>query len=396
MSSSRREGNHIGIMKRWQRWLNRSFPVPYQVHPFALTFLDPKKEAAFSSGYNVDAVFLSRLALISGLFVYALFGVLDYYLLPEQYPHIWLIRFGIGVPVLALAITLSFFPGLRTYFDWVLLAVAQVIAVSLVTMLHIAEGAAGMNFISGLLLLLVFNFVAFRMRVWVASLSGLLVIVLFLLGALFGAYGDPVFLVSGLVFLFSTIFPLMFGATISELFARKHFVQSRVLDRLANTDALTGLPNRRAFISRLKAELSRHNRYGAPFAVAMADADHFKRINDEHGHDAGDQALRELGRRFQAELRDSDLVARLGGEEFAVILSETDAEVAVRVCERIRQAIAEEPIALNGHQTARLSISIGLVTPGKTGTTVDDLLKRADDAMYRAKGQGRNQVLFIE
>ncbi|MDQ2070029.1 GGDEF domain-containing protein [Natronospira bacteriovora] len=380
------------VGRRWQRWLSRHFPAPYQIHPFTLRFRDAGIERAFIHGYDVNPVFLSRLALLSGLVIYSLFGFVDFMVMHDFHRELWSIRFGIGVPWILLGLALSLLPSLRPAYDWILLAVVQGVNATLVAMMVITQGAEGMLYLSGILLLLVYNFVAFRMRLWVATISAFLVIAGFLLAAPFGGYGNAFFMISGLFFLLFTTTALMFGATISELFARRHFVQSRLLDTQAKTDELTGLPNRRAFLQRLQAELARHRRYGAEFTLAMIDADHFKAINDRHGHEAGDRVLCEVGARLQRELRDSDMAARFGGEEFALLLSETSADRAITVCERIRQAICQRPIALNGSDKVELTISIGLATPAGDGHSVDSLLRQADDAMYQAKREGRNRV----
>jgi len=161
----------------------------------------------------------------------------------------------------------------------------------------------------------------------------------------------------------------------------------------ADHDGLTGLNNRQHFDRRLQEEWQRHQRLGQPFSLLMLDLDHFKDLNDAYGHLAGDRALAAVGRLLSASLRQSDFPARYGGEEFVIILPHTDGSQARRLAERLRQALAEEPIADRGGSAVRLTASFGVATsaPGQTGTP-EELLHLADQALYRAKANGRNQV----
>jgi diguanylate cyclase (GGDEF)-like protein/PAS domain S-box-containing protein len=153
---------------------------------------------------------------------------------------------------------------------------------------------------------------------------------------------------------------------------------------LATTDPLTGLANHRAFQERLAAEVSRARRAGEPLALVMIDLDHFKRVNDTHGHQAGDEVLREVARRLMACARREDLCARVGGEELAWLLPATGADAAMAAAERLRAAIAGTPIPPAGRQTASLGVA-GL-GPGGAAALVRD----ADAALYRAKAAGRD------
>lgn len=160
---------------------------------------------------------------------------------------------------------------------------------------------------------------------------------------------------------------------------------------LALTDPLTGLQNRRSLFELGRIEFSRSHRMGRPFSCMMLDADHFKKINDNHGHQIGDQVLQEFGQRLKSSVRDIDLVGRYGGEEFMILLPETDRDRALMVAERIRLAMAENPIATTSN-TLSLTISIGVATMDDKTTHLDALVARADQALYIAKHKGRNRV----
>ena len=163
---------------------------------------------------------------------------------------------------------------------------------------------------------------------------------------------------------------------------------------MAITDALTGLFNRRYMESHLVTLLEQAAARGKPLAVLVIDIDHFKSINDGHGHDAGDDALREFALRIKRSIRGIDLACRCGGEEFVVVMPETDMTVAAMVAERLRRRIAAEPFAVDsGARNIPVTISIGIASLRRSDETAAGLLKRADQALYRAKRDGRNRVV---
>ena len=165
------------------------------------------------------------------------------------------------------------------------------------------------------------------------------------------------------------------------------------LQELAHTDPLTQTLNRRALTLRLTAELDRARRYASVVTLLMLDLDHFKRINDEHGHLAGDEVLREVAALLTHAVRSVDVVARYGGEEFVVVLPETGEEGAVVFAERIRERIAEQSFGRSEGVRLPITASIGVATfPAPAVDSVEDLFASADAALYRAKAEGRNRV----
>jgi len=162
---------------------------------------------------------------------------------------------------------------------------------------------------------------------------------------------------------------------------------------LALTDSLTGLYNRRYTVRHLDGLMSRTRDNGKPVSVLLFDIDRFKSVNDTYGHAAGDEVLRTIGLRASANLRGTDMVARFGGEEFVVVMSDTPRDLAQMVAERIRDRIAAEPIQLPDDPAGlTVTVSIGVATISLDDVTPDDILRRADAAMYRAKAAGRNRV----
>ncbi len=165
------------------------------------------------------------------------------------------------------------------------------------------------------------------------------------------------------------------------------------LQRQAQSDYLTGLANRRHFIMRGEEEVIRALRYERPMSMLMLDIDHFKDINDTHGHHAGDIALQMFAALCQEALRKIDIIGRVGGDEFVVILPETDTEGAYELAERLCQSIANQTITTEKGISIGLTVSIGLTTLAVGGeANLDSLLKQADEALYRAKHSGRNRV----
>jgi two-component system cell cycle response regulator len=170
--------------------------------------------------------------------------------------------------------------------------------------------------------------------------------------------------------------------------------RSQRLLQLASTDALTGLHNRGYIDDRLANELSRARRYNNPLTIAVIDADHFKQLNDTHGHPAGDLVLKTIAGMLRTSFRQSDTVGRYGGEEFVVILPETDMETAQRKLDSLRESIAGTPIALAARaQKLEVTISAGLSSFPQDGQDASELFALADDRMFQAKSEGRNRVV---
>ncbi len=164
------------------------------------------------------------------------------------------------------------------------------------------------------------------------------------------------------------------------------------ISELATRDELTGLPNRRAILDQLATETARHARKKLPLAVALIDLDHFKRINDQHGHAGGDQVLRGFAHRVESELRGGDVMARWGGEEFLLMLPDTSVEAAQQCLDRLRERLRQTPF---DEVSPGLSITFSAGVTGCLGQgDIDSAIERADQAMYRAKQAGRDRAEF--
>lgn len=211
---------------------------------------------------------------------------------------------------------------------------------------------------------------------------------------------------------------LNFGSSDDRRFTRHHGTD--FLDHLANvtavclenainrarlvrsglTDVLTGLSNRRYLQSRLAEELARAQRGENELTCVLVDVDHFKAVNDNHGHLAGDRVLREIAERIEMEVRASDVVARYGGEEFALLLPDTRAEEAIGLSERIRKSVAASPICFGPDQEVEVTVSVGVASVRPESGVTDlkslgeKLIAEADVQLYRAKADGRDLVRY--
>ena len=187
---------------------------------------------------------------------------------------------------------------------------------------------------------------------------------------------------------------LLVVVVVAGLTVAAHAIRTQVdglvhrLQETARTDTLTAMPNRRAFDERLALELERAARTGEPLSLLMGDIDHFKALNDRFGHAAGDAALASLGRVLMSECRAIDTPARIGGEEFAVLLPSTDAAAALYTANRLREAISR----ITDSDNRPLTISFGVAEHPGDAPTARDLIAAADRALYAAKAGGRNRV----
>ena len=162
--------------------------------------------------------------------------------------------------------------------------------------------------------------------------------------------------------------------------------------RMTIIDGLTGAHNKRYFIEFLEREIARCSRYKRPLSLVMFDIDHFKNINDSHGHLTGDYVLKEMSRRLLGRIRKEELLARYGGEEFAAVLPETGHPGAMHFGEQIRQIVADEPFEYDGDHF-KVTISVGVFTLNGENSDTLAFIRRADENLYRAKREGRDRVI---
>ncbi len=183
-------------------------------------------------------------------------------------------------------------------------------------------------------------------------------------------------------------------ARISDGFQKQLKELNIVLQRLSRTDPLTGLANRREVLERLHAEANRTGRSGKPFVVAMFDIDRFKDVNDQHGHEAGDEVLRFFSALLRANLRSFDVCGRWGGEEFLVLLAETPVDKGLEAVEKLRELVERSRVPYGGVEIT-ITVSVG-VAAHEPWAKAEQTIREADAALYAAKREGRNRVMAAE
>lgn len=186
----------------------------------------------------------------------------------------------------------------------------------------------------------------------------------------------------------------VFVGVVRDITKRKEY--ERQLVELATTDGLTGALNRRAFMEDAELQHQLALRHARPLSLMMVDADHFKKVNDTHGHHVGDQVLIRLTRVIQASLRGTDRLGRIGGEEFAVLMPETSLEQAGIVCERLLRAVRETEVEADAGKPLKFTVSIGIATLAPDSRSIDTLMRQADAALYRAKADGRDRCCMAK
>ncbi|PID38944.1 MAG: GGDEF domain-containing protein [Proteobacteria bacterium] len=183
----------------------------------------------------------------------------------------------------------------------------------------------------------------------------------------------------------NTIFKFLSGGNIESSY-------HEAIYRMTIVDGLTGAHNKRFLLDFLEREMARAHRYRRPMSLVIFDLDHFKKVNDVHGHLTGDHVLREVSRRISGRIRREELLARYGGEEFVVVLPEADHQGAMHFAEQLRRLVADEPIEFEG-DTIPVTISLGVATTSGEEIDVSAFIRHADENLYAAKNGGRNRVV---
>lgn len=228
-------------------------------------------------------------------------------------------------------------------------------------------------------------------ELWVLNIVPMITIGLIM----FVAGTDRFVVINSWVFIALAVYYSGMQSRVFEATNRRTFMLEQELIREARTDVLTGLHNRRALDERAGIELKRCVRDGTPLAIVVCDLDHFKPINDQYGHDVGDQVIRTVASRLRTLMRDTDVLGRWGGEEFLAILPSTGQPQATLLAERLRATV--ETIEIPGDSGVRVTVSVGVanvaVGTAAQGGEWERAVKAADDALYRAKAAGRNRVV---
>lgn len=381
-----------------------SAPAQMLMHPVVLRFRDPAAERA----YRMETADLqraqARAALVVGVLLYGVHGWMDTWLNGDHQPYFWFVR-GLVMAIGLGALVFTFSPAFARLGERILVIAALAAGFGLVVMLADLSGTAFMEYMVGLMLAMIWVF----LFVGLSFVSALVVNVLHVasFNALFvtGIHPMGELVIRYNFYLLSTLLICGISAYALERQRRQLHLRRRELEDERNRhrdralhDHLTDLPNRYQMEQRLEQALARARRHGLLGAGLFIDLDRFKPVNDNHGHEAGDRVLRQVARRLQVCVRESDTVARMGGDEFFVLLEDLSSPERIReVALRIIAALSA-PIALfedaPGGPECTLGASIGVCEFPDVAAAPQDVIDYADRAMYEVKRAGRNGYCF--
>jgi diguanylate cyclase (GGDEF)-like protein len=367
-------------------------------------------EHVFLEYYRTSTLKRMRLALAMGIVLYAVFGLVDWILVPSAKEKFWFIRYAIVCPITTLVFLATYLKSFRNLIQALIWLAMAIGGAGIVTMTTLDPLFSGKYYHSGLMLVIMFAFTLVGMRFWYCITWAVALIIY---------YETVSVLISHIEFpiLFFNSFCIVsatgiggFSNYLMEKYIRHDFLNSIQLEneknrlqetteqlrRLSSIDELTDIANRRYFESFLAQEFLRARRTRCPISLVMIDIDFFKEYNDNYGHQAGDECLRLVAAHLKNfAKRAGDLVARYGGEEFSLVLAETDREGAACIAENIRASVESLTIPHKCAQTGNvLTISAGVATAVPDGEARQTrLVEAADQALYRAKRDGRNRVI---
>ena len=378
----------------------------------SLKFFDKNLEAEFKQDYLVRSLKLRRYTLVVAIFMYAVFILLDLAIIPEMQASCLWLRFGLVCPAILFALLITY-----TKYDFksrntVNLMVESICSFGTIYLIVHASSPGNHIYYGGLLLCVLFYYIL--VPDWIISnISSWLTFGTFICVVVFYTDIPRPFLFGNTYIFFFFNLTCMFGCYVIERSERIEFLQRCIIERqneelqqalahaedekfkaesLARLDPLTDLANRRHFFTLADRELARRDRHPHPLSLLMIDVDHFKQFNDRYGHQAGDLVLKGVAKTIRQAIRRSDTACRYGGEEFAVLLPETEAVAALQLAQRLLASI-EGTIVAHGEKLLGVTASLGVATLNhdeKIDTTT--LLDRADQALYEAKEFGRNQL----
>jgi len=376
-----------------------------------LRFSNTVLEADFRQDYFHKSLRQMRISLAIGAFLYAGFGVLDPYIIPDATGTAWAIRYIVVCPLILGAIALSFAAVFERIAQTTVALVVLIAGLGIIGMIVTAQPPGSYYYYAGLLLSCAFINTFMRLRF--AHAAAVTWAIVFVYQLVVFERTPTVIYINNSFFLLTVNFVTSYACYFMERSVRTEFLQRRTIEDQAaqlnlalkevelarraaeeqsRHDPLTDLFNRRHFFDVLKAEIETSRRTDAPLCVLMLDLDHFKVVNDTYGHAIGDLVLRAVAAEIISSLRRSDVPCRYGGEEFAILLTQTSPEIALEVAHRVHDNIAgvcaETPA---GAMAVTVSVGMAIHLPGDA-VDADMLIDRADQALYAAKQSGRDRV----
>ena len=373
-------------MRRWRKWIDP-------------TFTDPELEEKYNEAYLKENISISRISLVVWQCAnLALIGM-DYFLFGFSRMFCFLLGIRIGTFVYIYGV-IRFFRKVKSVESYErVLFVFMIVGVGVFLIINLTRPPTYLqhsviDVIGVLCIYLAFpNRFLFRLIPALLLTVGSILLYIFLKTGLSSGIVLVTMVSYGLVnFLGLLVSARLYRARRTEY--RSHLAEQAAqakIARLAMQDDLTGIANRRYFYRQAEAEFAHFHRSKQPLTLLMLDLDHFKRINDQYGHGVGDAVLIRFTQYVSTQIRQEDLLGRVGGEEFAILLRDATIDQAKTIGERIREGVAQLPI-FGGDDADRFTVSTGIATADDADASFDVLFGRADKALYRAKQEGRNRV----
>jgi diguanylate cyclase (GGDEF)-like protein len=378
-----------------------------------LRFRDRILEDLFQQDFYEKTISQLRWNVLLGAFLYGVLGIIDYLIIPNLRQEAWFIRYAVVCPTVVSVFLLTFTRFFQKLMQPLLIFGGLVASAGAVGLSVISPAPATYLYYTGLLLCLIFFFTFVGMRFTTSSLLSWSTFLLYEITLRWKSDIPLPFQIHNTLVLLAFILTGMWGSYIRERYMLADFLHRRTImkqkqelrDTLheveearkvaeynSSMDPLTNLYNRRHFYSVADFEFERYNRQSFSLSLIMMDIDNFKMTNDTHGHNAGDQVLLAVSEIIRGTVRNSDIPCRYGGEEFVILLPETDLSAATGIGTRLRETIESRSIqAGSGRIMVTVSLGIASMSPCNQGD-IYELIKRADQALYEAKLAGRNQV----
>jgi diguanylate cyclase len=383
------------------------------LNPLTLLFRDNATKNAFHKDFFRKTITQLRLNILLGAFLYGILGVIDHLVVPDIQLKAWFIRYCIVCPVVIGIYLLTFTRFFRKLMHPMLVFGGFVASAGAIALILIAPAPVSYLYFTGLLLCLIFYYTFVGMRFYTASMLSWGSFLLYLALVRWKSDIPTPYLIHNTLVLLAFNITGMWGSYLRERYMLSDFMHRRTIlnqkavlrmtmqdiekarceaEEISRLDPLTNLFNRRHFFSVANIEFERDEQYPVRLALIMIDIDHFKSINDTHGHHAGDLVLLSVTESIRSTVRRSDIPCRYGGEEFLILLPDTELSAAVNIGKRLREIIESKAID-TGKDNITVTASVGVAAMSENDDSkIDVLIRRADQALYEAKLGGRNQV----
>ena len=374
----------------------------------SLRFEEPDLEASFRSHDCLATVPVARFCYFTGCILWAGFGIVDVLLAPDRLGALWAIRFGVGLPALVLAGAATYSAGLQPNLKLVGVAVTLICGASIIAMTTVLEPPLADSYYVGLILVIFCSYIFAQLRFFQAVFSGIALLMVY--EAVLIAYKGAAFttIVNNSAFVISTIYIGLIACFKLEQHRRVEFTDQRTiandnqrlthlateLEYQSSHDALTGLLNRRQLAEMFDRAVLRFATLREATAVMLIDVDDFKQVNDQYGHDVGDEVLEQVGDAIRRNVRAEDTAFRYGGDEFLILLPGRSAVGSAATATRIAAAFREWAGAAAMPAGTGVGVSIGVTEVVSSLDTLRYVMQLADAAMYEAKRRGKGRIVI--